>query len=110
VNFVTQLSTLNSPLPLDTAEFATLRPLVAMLRTFPVPATHPTHPAAQSILSALKDVQRAYAETRGAWASKVLDGGAKRVIERADIDDGLVVGRLLGDWINTLLGLAEVSP
>jgi hypothetical protein len=80
-----------------------------MLRTLPVPATHPNHPAAPAILNSLKDAQRAYAETRGKWAVKALDAGGRRVVDRADNDDGIAVGRMLGDWIGSIIGLMEVA-
>jgi exocyst complex protein 7 len=79
-----------------------------MLRSLPVPSTHPTHPAAPAILKYLKDAQHQYAETRGKWAVKVLEVGGRRVIDRADNDDGIAVGKTLGEWIGSFVTLLEV--
>ena len=50
------------PFPADL--LASLRPLVAFLRTLPLPATHPTHLAAPGIRTALSEAQRGYADMR----------------------------------------------
>ena len=45
--------------------YTTLTPLVTFLRGLPLPATHPSHPAANAIQSALREAQRGYADMRG---------------------------------------------
>ena len=69
------------PFPADL--LASLRPLVSFLRTLPLPATHPTHPAAQGIRSVLVDAQKGYADMRGAWSKKCLSPLAKNVVDEA---------------------------
>ncbi|KAI0052026.1 exocyst complex component exo70 subunit [Auriscalpium vulgare] len=94
-----------SPFPQDF--LITLQPLVTFLRTLPLPATHPSHPAANAILSTLKDAQRGYADMRGNWGRKCLEVYARRVVERAETIDGVVAGRELGNWVNNLLDVVE---
>jgi exocyst complex component 7 len=89
-------------------ELATLHPLVKFLRGLPLPATHPSHPAAAVILSALKEAQRGYAEMRGNWARKCLEVYGRRVVDRAETTDGVLAGQELGIWTNNLLGVIEV--
>ena len=82
----------SSGVPPGGAEFAsvpfpaqlliTLKPLVTFLRTLPRPATHPSHPAAPGIQSALKDAQKGYGDMRGAWVRKCLETFGKRVVDR----------------------------
>ena len=86
----------------------TLRPLVAFLRSLPLPATHPTHPAAPAILATLKDAQRGYADMRGNWGKKCLEAQGKRIIDRVDTVDAVVTGRDFGVWVDTLLNVVEV--
>ena len=85
-----------------------LNPLVRFLRTLPLPATHPSHPAAKTIMSTLKEAQKGYAEMRGAWARKCLESEAKRVLDRADTIDSLNAGKEFGYWVQSLLSVAEV--
>ena len=87
---------------------ATLRPLVAFLRTLPLPATYPSHPAAPGIQSALKDAQKGYGDMRGAWVRKCLETFGKRVVERAETIDGVAAGQEVGRWTENLLSVAEV--
>ena len=54
-------------------ELKTLNPLIKFLYGLPLPAMHPSHPAAAVILSALKEAQRGYAEMRENWARKCLE-------------------------------------
>lgn len=96
-----------SPFPRE--ELPTLQPLVKVLRALPLPATHPSHPAAGAILSALKEAQRGYAEMRGSWARKCLEVYARRVVDRAETTDGVSAGRELGKWTRDLLDVVEVS-
>jgi len=90
-------------------ELTTLQPLVKFLRGLPLPATHPSHPAAAAILSALKDAQRGYAEMRGNWARKCLEVYGRRVVDRAETTDGISAGGELGKWTRNLLDVIEVS-
>lgn len=85
-----------------------LSPIVAFLRTLPMPSTHPSHPAAASILGTLKDAQRGYADMRGNWNVKCLEGQGKRLVVRADTLDPIVTGRDFGDWVQLLLNTADV--
>ncbi|KAH9954763.1 Cullin repeat-like-containing domain protein [Russula dissimulans] len=94
-----------SPFPQE--ELATLQPLVRILRALPSPATHPSHPAAAAILSALKEAQRGYAEMRGNWARKCLEVYGRRVVDRAETTDGISAGRELGKWTRDLLDVIE---
>lgn len=90
-------------------ELAKLQPLVKFLRGLPLPATHPSHPAAAVILSALKEAQRGYAEMRGNWARKCLEVYGRRVVDRAETTDGVTAGQELGRWTSDLLDVIEVS-
>ncbi|KAG5635948.1 hypothetical protein H0H81_009573 [Sphagnurus paluster] len=85
------------------AVLSTLRQLVAFLRTLPMPATHPSHPAAETILTTLKDAQRGYADMRGAWTQKCLESQGKRVIDRADTIDVIAAGKEFGKWVEVAL-------
>jgi exocyst complex protein 7 len=95
-----------SPFPRE--ELATLQPLVKFLRGLPLPATHPSHPAASAILSALKEAQRGYAEMRGNWAKKCLELYGRRVVDRAETTDGILAGEELRKWTNNLLDVIKV--
>jgi exocyst complex component 7 len=97
-----------SPFPRDA--LVTLQPLVKFLRSLPLPATHPSHPAAAAILSILKEAQRGYAEMRGNWGRKCLEVYGRRVVDRAETTDGVLSGRELGQWTSNLLDVIEVSP
>lgn len=90
-------------------ELETLNPLVKFLRGLPLPATHPSHPAAAVILSALKEAQRGYAEMRGNWARKCLEVYGRRVVDRSETTDGVLAGQGLGIWTRNLLDVIEVS-
>ncbi|KAL5511625.1 EXO70 [Sanghuangporus vaninii] len=95
-----------------------LRPIVSFLRTLPVPATHPSHPAAIAIQSALLDAQRGYADMRGAWLRKCLEVDAKRVVEGRGEGYGsgrdtnaaevsIKEGREFGAWVEGVINVAE---
>ncbi|EGO29318.1 hypothetical protein SERLADRAFT_359419 [Serpula lacrymans var. lacrymans S7.9] len=88
---------------------ASLRPLVAFLRTLPLPSTHPSHPAAPGILATLKEAQRGYADMRGNWNRRGLEMHGKRVVDRAETLDGVEAGREFGRWVDHLLGVAEME-
>ncbi|KAJ3914897.1 Cullin repeat-like-containing domain protein [Lentinula edodes] len=85
----------------------TLQPIVAFLRTLPVPSTHPSHPAAAAILTTLKDAQRGYADMRGTWGKKCLEAHGKRVVDRADTVEPIATGRELGAWVQSVLSVAR---
>ncbi|KAH9477346.1 Exocyst complex component 7 [Psilocybe cubensis] len=85
----------------------TLSPVVKFLRTLPLPSTHPSHPAAQTILATLKEAQQGYAEMRGNWSVKCLEGQGKRLVVRAETVDPLLTGREFRDWVELMLGTAE---
>lgn len=88
---------------------ASLRSLVLFLRTLPTPTTHPSHPAASTIQTALKEAQRGYADMRGSWNRKGLETYGKRVIDRAETIDSIAAGREFGMWVDNLMVVAEVS-
>ncbi|KAF8636329.1 hypothetical protein AX17_003620 [Amanita inopinata Kibby_2008] len=99
-------------LPFPAALLASLRPLVAFLRTLPLPATHPTHPAAPGIRTSLSEAQTGYADMRGAWSKKCLEGQAKKVVDEAgeggiELRDGVEAGKEFGKWVDLMLTVAE---
>lgn len=85
-----------------------LSPLVSYLHALPLPSTHPSHPAAPVILSTLKEAQKGYADMRGNWSVKCLEGQGKRLITRADTVDAIATGTEFGQWVETLLAVTEV--
>jgi hypothetical protein len=86
----------------------TLSPVVKFLRTLPLPQTHPSHPAAAAIQKTLSDALKGYADMRGSWAVKCLDGQGKRLVVRANEVDPRTTGREFGEWVELILGTAEV--
>lgn len=84
-----------------------LSPLLSYLRSLPVPSTHPSHPAAPVILSTLTEAQRGYADMRGNWSVKCLEGQGKRLVTRADTIDPITTGTEFGQWVETLLAVTE---
>lgn len=86
----------------------TLSPVVKFLRTLPLPQTHPSHPAAAAIQKTLSDALKGYADMRGNWAVKCLDGQGKRLVVRANEVDPRTTGREFGEWVELILGTAEV--
>ncbi|KAJ7184391.1 Cullin repeat-like-containing domain protein [Mycena filopes] len=96
-----------SAAPFTSAILGTLRPLVAFMRTLPLPASHPSHPAAPAIMSTLKDAQKGYADMRGTWSRKCLEAQGKRVIDRADSVDTIIAGKDFGRWVESLLSVAD---
>lgn len=96
-----------SAAPFPSTILGTLRPLVAFMRTLPLPASHPSHSAAPAILSTLKDAQKGYADMRGTWSRKCLEAQGKRVVERADTLDSIVAGNDFARWVGSLLSVAD---
>lgn len=88
---------------------SSLTPLVAFLRTLPLPSTHPSHPAASAILNTLKDAQRGYADMRGSWSRKALEMHSRRVVDRAETLDGVAAGKEFSIWIDNLLKVTEAE-
>ncbi|TDL22018.1 hypothetical protein BD410DRAFT_771026 [Rickenella mellea] len=97
------------PSPIPSTLLNTLRPLVAFLRTLPLPATHPSHAAAPGIFATLKDAQRGYADMRGSWSRKCLETEGRRVVDRAETVDGVSGGLEFGLWVDNLLTVAETE-
>ncbi|OCH84783.1 hypothetical protein OBBRIDRAFT_798791 [Obba rivulosa] len=93
--------------PFSPQLLSAIRPLVSFLRTLPLPATHPSHPAAPAIQAALKEAQKGYGDMRGAWARKCLETYGKRIVERAETIDGVAAGREFGKWVENVLKVAE---
>ncbi|KAF8878668.1 Cullin repeat-like-containing domain protein [Gymnopilus junonius] len=87
----------------------TLSPIVSFLRTLPIPSTHPSHPAAPVILATLREAQTGYADMRGNWSVKCLEGQGKRLVARAETVDPLLTGREFTEWEEYKL-LLELSP
>jgi exocyst complex protein 7 len=83
----------------------TLTPVVSFL---PLPSTHPSHPAAPVILSTLKEAQKGYADMRGNWSVKCLEGQGKRLVARAEVIEPLIIGREFTEWVELFLGTSEV--
>jgi hypothetical protein len=94
--------------PFDPSLRIQLIPIVSFLRTLPLPATHPSHPAALAIQSTLRDAQRGYGEMRGSWSRKCLEPHAKRLLDRSESVDGVLAGREIGAWVENMLTVAEV--
>lgn len=82
---------------------------MVFLRTLPLPPTHPSHPAAPAIQSALKEAQKGYGDMRGAWIKKCLEPFGRRILERAELRDGVPVGKEFGQWIESILDTVEVG-
>lgn len=93
-NFVSSFPT---PLLLD---------LVAFLRKLPLPSTHPSHPAAPAISSALKDAARGYADMRGQWSRKGLEAKVPILQESTD---PIPAGIEFGQWVEELIAVAETE-
>lgn len=86
----------------------TLSPVVHFLRTLPIPTTHPSHPAAAAIFATLKEAQLGYADMRGNWTVKCLEGQGRRLAARVESVDPLTTGTDLRDWVELILCTAEV--
>ena len=96
-----------------------LHPLVTFLRSLPLPATHPSHPAANAIQTALSEAQRGYADMRSGWIRRCLESEAKRVVEgRGDgyasgkdteaAATGIREGQEFGVWVERVIDVAAV--
>ncbi|KAI0826310.1 Cullin repeat-like-containing domain protein [Irpex lacteus] len=97
------------PSPFPTSVKQSLLPVVSFLRSLPLPATHPSHPAAPGIQATLKEAQKGYADMRGSWIRKCLENYGRRVVDRAETIDGVASGRELGTWVANLLNVAELE-
>ncbi|KAG8886158.1 hypothetical protein FRB97_007196 [Tulasnella sp. 331] len=89
-----------------------LKPVVSALRSLPLPATHPSHPAAPAILATLREAQAGYAEMRGNWAKRCMEPGSRRVLGQLETQNdggGLPVGQDAGQWVEAMLALAEAE-
>ncbi|THU88895.1 hypothetical protein K435DRAFT_729547 [Dendrothele bispora CBS 962.96] len=94
--------------PFPPSLLSTLRPLVSFLRTLPVPSTHPSHPAAPSIFSCLKEAQRGYADMRGTWTRRFLESSGKRILDRAETGiDPIEIGKEFGSWTQSVFSIAR---
>jgi exocyst complex protein 7 len=82
--------------------------MVQFLRTLPTPMTHPSHPAAAGVFATLKEAQLGYADMRGNWSVKCLEGQGKRLVARAESVDPLTTGTEFRDWVEIILGTAQV--
>lgn len=96
------------PAPFPPSLLNALTPVVASLRSLPLPATHPSHPAALGILSTLTEAQKGYAEMRGQWAHRCLETQSRRVLVRVETMDGVDGGREFGRFVESVLKHAEV--
>lgn len=97
-----------TPPPLSEVLMTNLTPLVTFLRGLPLPATHPSNPAALSIQSTLLEAQKGYADMRGQWSRKCLDNHSRRMLERVETMDNVEGGKELGIWVEGFLDHAEV--
>ncbi|KAF8515644.1 Cullin repeat-like-containing domain protein [Gautieria morchelliformis] len=98
-----------TPPPFPPSLMNTLTPVVASLRALPLPATHPSHPAAPGILTTLKEAQKGYADMRGQWARKCLETQSRRVLVRVETMDGVDGGREFGRFVESILNHAEAE-
>jgi exocyst complex component 7 len=47
---------------------------------------------------------------RGAWGKKCLESmGGRRIIDRVETTDGITAGRDVGQWVNGIIAVADVS-
>jgi len=58
-------------------------------------------------MSTLTEAQKGYADMRGNWSVKCLEGQGKRLVTRADTMDPISTGLEFGQWVETLLAVAE---
>ncbi|KIO32205.1 hypothetical protein M407DRAFT_13962 [Tulasnella calospora MUT 4182] len=89
-----------------------LQPIVTALRSLPLPATHPSHPAATEIFETLKEAQNGYAEMRGAWAKRCLEPGYRAILGRVETESdggGINAARDIAQWLEALIALSEAE-
>ncbi|KAG8925974.1 hypothetical protein FRC02_009287 [Tulasnella sp. 418] len=97
---------------IPTQAMSNLAPIVNSLRSLPLPATHPSHPAAAGILAVLKEAQAGCAEMRGAWAKKSLESSSRRILGLIETDDsggGVSTGKEVGKWVESVVAVAEAE-
>lgn len=85
-----------------------MTPLVAALRSLPIPATHPSHPASPAIWDTLKEAQKGYAEMRGQWCRRCIDSQSHRVMDRIETMEAIEGGKEFGRWVDNFLNYIEV--
>ncbi|KAG8973500.1 hypothetical protein FRB90_009921 [Tulasnella sp. 427] len=82
------------------------------MRTLPLPATHPSHPAANEIFETLQEAQNGYAEMRGAWAKRCLEGGYRAILGRVETESdggGVKAARDVAEWVEALVSISEAE-
>ncbi|KAG8960854.1 hypothetical protein FRC00_014009 [Tulasnella sp. 408] len=90
----------------------TLQPIVTALRSLPLPATHPSHPAATEIFETLKEAQNGYAEMRGTWAKRCLEPGYRAILGRVETESdggGIKAAKDIAEWLEGLVALSEAE-
>lgn len=97
-----------TPPPFPPSLMSTLTPVVVSLRAFPLPITHPSHPAAPGIFVTLKEAQKGYADMRGQWGRKCLETQSRRLLQRVETMEGVDGGREFGLFVEGILNHAEV--
>lgn len=97
------------PPPFPVPLLQQLQPLITFLRTLPIPATFPSHPAARNIYATLRDSQRGAADMRGSWIKKSLERSGERMLERLEGFDGVKGGREVGRWTEGLIETTEME-
>ncbi|KAG8956329.1 hypothetical protein FRC04_004409 [Tulasnella sp. 424] len=89
-----------------------LQPVVTALRSLPLPATHPSHPAATEIFETLQEAQNGYAEMRGAWAKRCLEPGYRAILGRVETESdggGATAAKDIAQWVEALIALSEAE-
>lgn len=88
-----------------------LLPVVDALRSLPLPATHPSHPASNGNLNILNEAQDGYAAMRGAWIKRCLEIRSRDLVAGADNEaNGIQISLEYAQWTEGLFLLAEVNP
>ena len=98
-----------TPQPFPPNLLSSIQPLVVFLRTLPISATHPSHPAASVIQSTSNEAQRGYADMRGSWSKKGLETYTKRVIDRTETIDAVSSGKEFGKWVENMMTVAGLA-
>lgn len=89
-----------------------LHPIVTALRSLPLPATHPSHPAATEIFENLREAQSGYAEMRGTWAKRCLEPGYRAILGRVETESdggGIQAARDIAEWLEALVAISEAE-